>query len=595
MDFLKIMRAAFIPLLISLLLPSALAAATDGTLRWAFNTTGIIVSSPTSSADGSRVYFGSEDGYLYAINSNTGALAWSRYTSDWVDSSPAVGADGTIYVGSWSGRLHAYRADGLPKWNYLTGSSISSSPAVGSDGTIYIGSSDFYLYALTSLGGLKWKYFAGDAVRGSPSIGPDGTIYVSDDSDVLHAVNPDGTQQWEYQATVPTNAVDAIGSTSPAIGLDGTIYVGFRDGKIHAFSPSGQQLWEYATDDAIESSVSLDTSGNLYFCSTDSNIYSLTSSGALRWAIATGTSLYSTPTIRADGSLIVGTSDNTILCLSTSDGSQLWKYTTGDYVDSSPLVTANGTIYVGCYDKKLYSLNGNGQTLDNNAAWPAFHRDIRRQGRARQNQTLTFASLPDLAYTSTPFGLSASASSGLTVVFSVVSGPASLSGTQITLTGDGDVAVKASQAGSDEYAAVSVTQSFTVLPTFTSWSLAHFTATERADSSISGFSADPDIDTFTNLVEYALGYDPKAISLTNPPTTTTDGTNWIYTYRRPSDRSDLTYSVEWCNDLTTAAWSSTGLSTSIVTGIDGWQTCRITLPLASATRTFFKLIVTRTP
>jgi outer membrane protein assembly factor BamB len=36
--------------------------------------------------------------------------------------------------------------------------STESSPAIGSDGTVYIGSLDGYLYAITSAGALKWSF-----------------------------------------------------------------------------------------------------------------------------------------------------------------------------------------------------------------------------------------------------------------------------------------------------------------------------------------------------------------------------------------------------------------------------------------------------
>jgi len=41
---------------------------------------------------------------------------------------------------------------GTLKWRYATGNWVSSSPAIGSDGTIYVGSNDYYLYAFTSNG-----------------------------------------------------------------------------------------------------------------------------------------------------------------------------------------------------------------------------------------------------------------------------------------------------------------------------------------------------------------------------------------------------------------------------------------------------------
>ena len=58
-----------------------------------------------------------------------------------VDSSPAIGTDGTIYVGIGDDNLYALnRADGSLKWKYATGRRLRSSPAIGADGTIYVGS-----------------------------------------------------------------------------------------------------------------------------------------------------------------------------------------------------------------------------------------------------------------------------------------------------------------------------------------------------------------------------------------------------------------------------------------------------------------------
>ena len=65
---------------------------------------------------------------------------------------PALGADGTIYVGSEDDNLYALTPNGaLLKWKYATGSAIISSPALGADGTIYVGSNDDNLYAINQL------------------------------------------------------------------------------------------------------------------------------------------------------------------------------------------------------------------------------------------------------------------------------------------------------------------------------------------------------------------------------------------------------------------------------------------------------------
>jgi autotransporter-associated beta strand protein len=81
------------------------------------------------------------------------------------------------------------------------------------------------------------------------------------------------------------------------------------------------------------------------------------------------------------------------------------------------------------------------------------------------NQTITFNALPNVTYGVSPIGLTATASSGLTVSYSVLSGPASVSGSTLTITGAGSVSIQASQAGNGNYnAATPVTNSFTVNP-----------------------------------------------------------------------------------------------------------------------------------
>ena len=64
-----------------------------------------------------------------------------------MESSPAIGSDGTIYVGSRDDMFYAINPNGTLKWSYTTGHIVVSSPAIGSDGTVYVGSYDDKLYA----------------------------------------------------------------------------------------------------------------------------------------------------------------------------------------------------------------------------------------------------------------------------------------------------------------------------------------------------------------------------------------------------------------------------------------------------------------
>ena len=96
-------------------------------------------------------------------------------------SSPAIGSDGTVYVGSDDKKLYAINGKtGVKLWEFETGSSLGrSSPAIGSDGTVYVRSTDKKLYAINGKSGVKlWEFETGGYVRSSPAIGSDGTVYV---------------------------------------------------------------------------------------------------------------------------------------------------------------------------------------------------------------------------------------------------------------------------------------------------------------------------------------------------------------------------------------------------------------------------------
>lgn len=79
------------------------------------------------------------------------------------------------------------------------------------------------------------------------------------------------------------------------------------------------------------------------------------------------------------------------------------------------------------------------------------------------NQTITFGALTNKIYGAADFTVGASASSGLPVTFSITSGPATVSGNIVSITGAGTLTVRASQPGDLTYAAANpVDQSFTV-------------------------------------------------------------------------------------------------------------------------------------
>lgn len=92
------------------------------------------------------------------------------------------------------------------------------------------------------------------------------------------------------------------------------------------------------------------------------------------------------------------------------------------------------------------------------------YQDLLCAPTGQDNQTISFNSIPKKYTSDAPFVVSSIASTGLPVTYSIVSGPAAVLDSTITLTGaSGVVVVKAEQVGNVSYYPVTTTQSFEVV------------------------------------------------------------------------------------------------------------------------------------
>jgi outer membrane protein assembly factor BamB len=151
-----------------------------------------------------------------------------------IQATPAIGADGTVYIAGYDKLLYAVdEKTGQEKWRHMCGDSISSSPAIGPDGTIFVGCNDGDLYAIDSFDGSeKWKFFTGDTIHSSPALAADGTVYFGSYDQNIYAVDArTGHEKWRF-------TTGGLVLSSPLIGQDGTVFIGSMDGKLYAIEGS---------------------------------------------------------------------------------------------------------------------------------------------------------------------------------------------------------------------------------------------------------------------------------------------------------------------------------------------------------------------
>ncbi|HEY3782447.1 MAG TPA: PQQ-binding-like beta-propeller repeat protein [Fimbriimonadaceae bacterium] len=311
----------------------------------------------------------------------TGNLKWVNSTGSASTSSPAIGSDGTLFLGESSNVVALNGSTGKQEWIYKGGTStyFVSSPAIGRDGTIYIGSLDFSLYSFNGATGAKnWTFPTAGAIYSSPTIGSDGTVYFGSDDNNVYAVNgTTGAQVWSFATPGPVDS-------SPALGSDGTIYVGSSDGNLYAINPSsGQANWSYNAGGSVYS-LAIGSNGTVYFYSSSGAAYALNgATGALLWTynLKTGfqygatETYYSGPAIGSNGTVYFGTTYQdafldsifNVVALNGTTGSLVFNTQIGDWqgepaVMSSPSIDAAGNVYVGI-DGTVVSLASNGKEL----------------------------------------------------------------------------------------------------------------------------------------------------------------------------------------------------------------------------------------
>ncbi len=239
-----------------------------------FTNARIRYSCPVFAADGT-VYVG---GYnktgkgFYSLTASLETINWVYKPGEDFNSTPAIGADGTIYVSTTDDYVYAINPDGTEKWTKEYGSWSATAIAIGSNGT----NETIYFAGETTTGGVliaynatngneKWrKVLPAKVNHGGPAIAPDGTVYLGGYEEKLIAYNPEtGDEKWSYTAN---GAIETV----PAIDNDGNLYFGDLAGFFHVVGPDGEKAWKsLKLGDKIDSSAAIGTDGTIYVAANE--------------------------------------------------------------------------------------------------------------------------------------------------------------------------------------------------------------------------------------------------------------------------------------------------------------------------------------
>jgi eukaryotic-like serine/threonine-protein kinase len=214
-----------------------------GQKAWEFASGDSVLAAPA--VDAGRVYFGSFDGHVYALDAGSGKLLWKRDTRGPVVSTPAVAGE-RLVVGNRSYDLIALDVrTGEPAWTrYIWFSWVESSAAVR-NGVAYVGSSDaaaVYAYdAATGEG--RWKTDVFGWAWGQPAV-TDTRVYAGTASQkdylaghkglVVAMDRTNGRPVWHYVAEPATKGSFGFPG-SPAVG-EGLVFATGLDGRVYAFT-----------------------------------------------------------------------------------------------------------------------------------------------------------------------------------------------------------------------------------------------------------------------------------------------------------------------------------------------------------------------
>ena len=339
----------------------------QGGIRWRVQTGDVVRSSTAVTAN--RVFVGSGDGFLYAIDRESGTVVWKFSAGAPVHASPAV-AGGLVVCATLAGRIFAVDEEsGHSRWAIQTGPKLPledersdwdmlvSSPVVVG-GTVVIGGQDGLVYALDLRNGhILWRAKTKGRVRGTPAVSGDMVVVGSFDARVYAYDLKTGAERWVHRTVGDTLVSAQWGfdrravQSSPAV-MDGMVFIGSRDSGLYGIDAStGERRWRFSHRGSWVLGSPSVRDGVVYVGSSDGHFIQAVEakSGKELWRRATGGNVLGSPLVAGD-LLLAGSREEGgggfLFVLDLATGDVRWKLRLDEATVSTPTLY-KGVVYIG--------------------------------------------------------------------------------------------------------------------------------------------------------------------------------------------------------------------------------------------------------
>jgi outer membrane protein assembly factor BamB/orotate phosphoribosyltransferase len=330
--------------------------------------------------DDERVYMGSDDGTMWAINQSDGSVAWSykigkHQGHKGIFSSPAH-HDGTLYFGGYDGNVYALDAKtGKKKWMNFDADWVGSSPAIAPDlGLLFIGL-EFGLWrkrgGIIALdlktGEKKWEYFE------MPCLTHSSPLYIAAHRQVVIGSNDgaaylfdarNGKLIWKYETGTLSEAEFNSGFSSYDI-KESFAYDAERDYLLFGNQAgvlsivdrkNGKKIEEFHAEFAIRATPLL-YKGKVYFSSLDKYLYCVDLATLKeKWRWYGRVRIFGEPT-EIDGSIWIGSNSGRVVELDPDSGKERSFFQVSERITNKMIKNAKtGRFFLPTFANELYCL-----------------------------------------------------------------------------------------------------------------------------------------------------------------------------------------------------------------------------------------------